>query len=378
MSDFISVISVIKKNINSSGVVILDAEYASRVDSILITNTTNGSIKATITVIRGSTSFDIIKGLSLPAGESIDFLNQPPSQNGESSSIIYVESGDSIYAQSNGSTNYFSLKLSGISFNELPYSTAPPLTLEPPWVNFLSSLINKINKNPVVLVSDPINEIMVDSVLATNQSNGYINANLFIRRSVRILGGNSICSGTGTSSLAFDGDLETWCAATVGISGVYIGYDYGSTVPFIINRIGINIWSLTSTESYTLNFESSNDNSTWTLVQSIPSTSYTNNETVWIDIVNPVLARYYRVKNPSGIYLNLRELYFNNVTDNSVIESVQISPGTSFDLLNQSNFKQGVSTGVINLTKDDELYAYSDSNANFFGCATSYRQFNDT
>ena len=378
MSDFVEIISNIKKDVNSSGSLVLDAQYASRIDSILVSNKTNGIIKTKITIVRGTSSFDIIQGLSLPANGSFDLLNQPPTEIGESSTLLYIESGDSIYAESDGKTNYFNLFVSGISFLELPYSTKPPLTLDEPWVNFLSSLINKINNTPAVLVSDPINETIVDSVFVSSRTNGYVKANLFVRRSKRILGGTSMCSGAGNSSLAFDGDSSTWCAATVGFSGVYIGYDYGQTVPFIINRIGINIWSLTQTESYTLNFECSSDNSTWSLVQSIPTTSYTNNETIWIDITNPVFARYYRVKNNFGAYLNLRELYLNNVTDNTIIENISIDPGKCFDILNQSNNKYGISTGVINLTKDDELFAYSDSEKNFFGCMTSYRQKNDS
>lgn len=118
--------------------------------------------------------------------------------------------------------------------------------------------------------------------------------------------------GGGDPELPFENALNDGCQQN-DIDG-NISYDYGVNASNTqIDFIGIS--SNTQT-LYTLVFESSNDTVTWTNVLTIPPQIFESDVVVWFDIVKPVLARYYRIRETGGAILSIQKLYFtNNVID---------------------------------------------------------------
>jgi hypothetical protein len=123
--------------------------------------------------------------------------------------------------------------------------------------------------------------------------------------------------GGGDPTLPFTDTLNAGCQQDV-VNG-NISYDYGqvnrqlTNVTQQINFIGIS----SNTETlYTLVFESSNDTVTWTNLLTIPPQTFKTDVVVWFDILMPVSARYYRVRETGGATLSIQKLYFtNNITD---------------------------------------------------------------
>lgn len=117
--------------------------------------------------------------------------------------------------------------------------------------------------------------------------------------------------GGGNPALAFDGVLSDGCIQTV-VNG-NISYDYGVGVTQQINFVGI----MSNTETlYALVVETSNDTVAWTNLITIPPQTFQTDVTVWFDVIAPVSARYYRVREIGGATLSIQEIYFtNNIMD---------------------------------------------------------------
>ena len=116
-------------------------------------------------------------------------------------------------------------------------------------------------------------------------------------------------SGGGDASLAFDDMLSDGCAQNV--TNGNISYDYG--IAQTINFIGI--MSNTDTK-YTLAVETSTDTIIWTNLVTIPAQTFQSDVTIWFDIITPVAARYYRIRETGDQTLSIQEIHFtNNVTD---------------------------------------------------------------
>jgi len=138
-----------------------------------------------------------------------------------------------------------------------------------------------------------------------------------LRTSTRQLNGTP-GSSAGTAADAFDGNPLTSCDQNPNING-NISYDYGANVTQQINFIAV---TSQVTRVYTLNVETSADNATWTLLQSIPAQSVAANVNYWFDIIAPIDARYYRIIETGGAVLNIQELYFNNNVLDTPISNV--------------------------------------------------------
>lgn len=118
--------------------------------------------------------------------------------------------------------------------------------------------------------------------------------------------------GGGDPELPFEDTLNDGCQQDV-VNG-NISYDYGANASSTqIDFIGIS----SNTETlYTLVFESSNDTVTWTNVLTIPPQTFQSDVVIWFDIITPVSARYYRIRETGGATLSIQKLYFtNNVID---------------------------------------------------------------
>jgi hypothetical protein len=67
---------------------------------------------------------------------------------------------------------------------------------------------------------------------------------------------------------------------------------------------------------YTLVVEISNDNVNWITLMVIPPQTFTAGVAVWFDIILPVNAITYRIRETGGATLDIQEIYFtNNITD---------------------------------------------------------------
>ena len=109
-----------------------------------------------------------------------------------------------------------------------------------------------------------------------------------IRQVIRELGGVPFSSAGGNASYAFDGNPQTACIQTAPDG--YISYNYGAGTQQSINVVGIQSNIQTT---YTLVFESSNDNATWYPAASIPAQVYPQGINVWFSIAVPTSSQYF-------------------------------------------------------------------------------------
>ncbi len=117
--------------------------------------------------------------------------------------------------------------------------------------------------------------------------------------------------GGGDSLFAFDGDPTTACIQNVADGN--ISYSYGAGVSQTINFIGVQS---NTTTLYTLLVETSNDDVNWTTLITIPPQTFKAGLTVWFDVVLPVNAMTYRIREIGGKTLNIQEIYLtSNITD---------------------------------------------------------------
>lgn len=127
------------------------------------------------------------------------------------------------------------------------------------------------------------------------------------------LNGAAISSavGAGNPNNCFGGNGGCILAGANG----FIGYNYGNGVTNEITMVGVLSGA---NANYTLNFEYSSDNVTWTSATlSAPSlVAYTTENTVWTDMTIPNTAQYFRIRESGGAILNINQLYFaTNVID---------------------------------------------------------------
>lgn len=113
--------------------------------------------------------------------------------------------------------------------------------------------------------------------------------------------------GGGVAAQAFDGNPATAC--TQNVMNGNISYDYGANITQQINFIGIQS---NSTTVYTLVIEYSQDSMTWINLLTIPVQTFNIGNIYWFDILAPVDAEFYRIREIGGATLNIQEIYFNN------------------------------------------------------------------
>lgn len=118
-------------------------------------------------------------------------------------------------------------------------------------------------------------------------------------------------AGGGNPLFAFDNNFSTFC--TQNAPDGNISYTYGPGVSQYITFIGIR--SNTNT-NYNLVVEYSNDNATWSTlnVDWTHPYEYQTGVTRWADVIVPVSAMTYRVREIGGATLDIQEIYFGNST----------------------------------------------------------------
>lgn len=157
-----------------------------------------------------------------------------------------------------------------------------------------------------------------------------------LRAFTRVLGGiaqsNTLNTydggGGGNVNFAFDGDYSTSCVQNANLGN--ISYDYGVGKTNRINFLGIRT---ATNRNYNFVLEYSNDsvnwielNLNWTYLY-----SYTTGVTRWADVIYPVNARYYRIRDLANIgVINVSEIYFCNNTIDTAINAVSEDTYESF------------------------------------------------
>jgi len=116
---FVNFKSAIQDAINNVGSVVLNSTYACILDSIIVSNKTNGVILASLNIIREvssvPTSYYLLEKFKLLPYQSFDFL----AAQGQTSSVVYLQPDDVLFAQSDAMQNVFSVVVSYRELNEL-------------------------------------------------------------------------------------------------------------------------------------------------------------------------------------------------------------------------------------------------------------------
>ena len=116
---FVNFKSAIQDAINNVGSVVLNSAYACILDSIIVSNKTNGVILASLNIIREvssvPTSYYLLEKFKLLPYQSFDFLVA----QGKTSSVVYLQPDDVLFAQSDAMQNVFSVVVSYRELNEL-------------------------------------------------------------------------------------------------------------------------------------------------------------------------------------------------------------------------------------------------------------------
>ena len=116
---FVNFKSAIQDAINDVGSVVLNSAYGCILDSIIVSNKTNGVILASLNIIREvegvPTSYYLLEKFKLLPYQSFDFL----ASQGQTSSVVYLQPDDVLFAQSDAMQNVFSVVVSYRELNEL-------------------------------------------------------------------------------------------------------------------------------------------------------------------------------------------------------------------------------------------------------------------
>lgn len=133
-------------------------------------------------------------------------------------------------------------------------------------------------------------------------------------------GGIAFSSAGGNADYAFDNDLTTACTQTS--ANGFISYDWGSGTVYAPQMVGIRSNAATT---YTLVFEGSQDNSTWSNALTTAAATYAIGETKYYSIPAPANYRYFRVRETGGATLNVQEVYFNRMISDLLISRLSRS-----------------------------------------------------
>ncbi|BBB57968.1 hypothetical protein MPCS_01979 (plasmid) [Candidatus Megaera polyxenophila] len=150
---------------------------------------------------------------------------------------------------------------------------------------------------------------------------------VFLRGNVRQLNGTPQSNtgdtydgnGGGIAAYAFDGNPATRC--TQNVQNGNISYDYGEGVTKQISIIGIQ--SYVSNRPYSLVLEASQDTINWfTVFTPPPLYPYKAHVISWFYVSDPIYARAYRIRETGGYTLDIEELYFNSISQDTTMSEV--------------------------------------------------------
>lgn len=154
--------------------------------------------------------------------------------------------------------------------------------------------------------------------------------NATVRTSVRNLGGVAFSSAGGIASNAFNNNSLTAC--TQDDPDGYISYNYGNNNNYFISMLGI---TSNIDNEYQISFQYSFDNINWISLLDTEESIYPEGITVWHAIPAPRSAQYFRILETGGSTLDIQELYFNNLLQDTIITRISDSDYTSIPNKNQ-------------------------------------------
>lgn len=126
-------------------------------------------------------------------------------------------------------------------------------------------------------------------------------------------GGLAVSNAGGTAANAFDPTATAPCTQTS--ANGRISYVFPSSTT-IVQMAGVKM-ATTTTLSPVL--ETSDDGTTWTTIQTLPTQSYTAGTWFWFDVATPAQAQYFGFRETGGATLSVTQLGFNtNVVDRSI------------------------------------------------------------
>lgn len=110
--------SNLNNHINNAGAVVLTATNVSVLESIFVSNETNGTININLKLLRENLAhqeveYYFVRNFKLTPFQGLSVYNS------DSEGPIYLQPGDIVYAESNGLSNYFSCIVSYDELNEL-------------------------------------------------------------------------------------------------------------------------------------------------------------------------------------------------------------------------------------------------------------------
>ena len=114
-------------------------------------------------------------------------------------------------------------------------------------------------------------------------------------------------SAGGTVANLYDENVQTVCTQTSANGNIAI--NFGPSNPIFIGSIG---FLPAATGTWSIIYEYSLDNVTWSTLVDLGTIAVTNNEWVWTDIENGQTVPYYRIRAYGGTTLSLREWYLGN------------------------------------------------------------------
>lgn len=133
--------------------------------------------------------------------------------------------------------------------------------------------------------------------------------------------------GGGNPADAFDNDFNTACTQNVADGNISYTYGVGQTRTITFIGVRTNI-----SGNYNLVVEYSNDNANWSTlnVEWTHPYAYTAGVTRWADVITPVNAMTYRIREIGGAVLDIQEIYFGNNTVDLKISPVSRDTYLSF------------------------------------------------
>lgn len=125
--------------------------------------------------------------------------------------------------------------------------------------------------------------------------------------------GGYFSSAGGQVSNAFDNNIDTYTQQTS--ANGYISIDYGTDNPVYVGSVGILPYVANQgTAVWDYVVEYSSDGLSWNSLYAPVSTTVTDNEWIWHDVVAGQTVQYYRIRATNGTTLALREFYLGDMS----------------------------------------------------------------
>lgn len=151
-----------------------------------------------------------------------------------------------------------------------------------------------------------------------------------IRTSNRNLGGTAFSSAGGVAANAFDNNPNTAC--TQNAPDGNISYNWNNS-QMSISMVGVQS---NVTTTYDLVAEYSLDNVTWVTAVDIDAKIYPVGEIQWFVVPAPRAAAWFRVRETGGATLNIQELYFNSLVQDTLMSAASRNEYISYPLKGQT------------------------------------------